>query len=57
MHDLIAAEALFQIVVESLMHVFIVFVFVPGSISLPYVLALVVDPKFAIDCLGTSYAV
>jgi hypothetical protein len=33
------------------MHAFIVFV--PDSISLLYVLALVVDPKFAIDCLET----
>jgi hypothetical protein len=38
MHDLIAAGALFQIIVESLMHGLILFVFVPGSISLPYVL-------------------
>jgi hypothetical protein len=30
MQDLIAAEALFQILVESLLHVFIVIVFVPG---------------------------
>jgi hypothetical protein len=38
------------------MHVLIVFVFVPGSISLPYVVALVVDPKYGIICLENNNA-